>query len=278
MAVDTVDAVREFVPVLKNWEAKTPAERTEHKIIDDTLVDWLGKEFADEARKLAKVKNPNSREWYERRALLSQEFAITLHLLAEDSRISSESRQKEIEQGLSGKLKTLTEIVSKRVVLGWMSNLTFADLLKKSIKKDDIKLRDFFASPSDDATSGTDFILDYEKDGVRYINLIQLKSTGVGKGSVDYFDEGNLTSQGAWVGSRMLETETVSKMFKKRDRLVAEAGKGQPVIAKCFMVEVPSFDNAEVRVDVFGRVLDESVVKSFTAQAEASGMVPKGGI
>ncbi|QQG41541.1 MAG: hypothetical protein HYV90_05305 [Candidatus Woesebacteria bacterium] len=278
MAVDTFDAVENFTHVLRAWEVKTPVERTELKIIDDTLVDWLGREFAEDAKNLVRVKNPSSVEWFKRRSLLSQEFAVTLHLLGEDSRVSDEHRQSEIERGLSSKLKLLTDTVGKRVLLGWMSNLTFADMLKKSIKKSDMKIRDFFASPSDDATSGTDFILDYEENGVRHINLIQLKSTGDGKGSVEFFNESNVTSQGAWVGSRMLETETVTKMFKKRDELLAAAGTGQHVVAGCFMVEVPSYDHKGVKLDVFGRVLDESVVKSFTAQAEASGLVPKGGI
>lgn len=278
MAVDNVDAVREFVPVLKNIEAKSIKERTEHAIIDDTLVDWLGVEFAREVKKHAAVKNrEGSTAWYERASLLSQEFAITVDLLHKDIDTLDRERQDKLSRNLASKIKGLEGIIGHENMVGWMSNLTFADLLKKAIKKDNIKLREFFATPHDDAVNGIDFVLDYEKVGIRYVNLVQLKSNGKGKSSVEGFDESNMGLEGIWVGSKMMKQEAALQMFRKRDRIMADKKPDETVVARCFFVDVPSYDSSSTNYDVFGRVSDADAINDFVQDAIVSGLVPSGG-
>jgi len=269
---------------LRQIEGMTPQERFEQEVYEK-VDKWLGTGYRECLKRQLRVSNRDE-AWKRKMAALGRNLSLGLHVFALDKEfLGSEEFTKWKDRIWSTMFDTASHesVVNclgggeqSRVrgeLLGPISVLTFADLVRKSGAVSEFKLGSVVADPYTDVVHRVDLIMnlgDRDIYGKELTRLIQLKTNQKNRIEIENLNGNYFFGVRPTVGGESL------RRMKELEKFLIRTNPKNPISVSSFLVSVPEFESVHIR-NPFGIIMTEpsELVGEFSSEAFRTGLLPK---
>jgi len=264
-------------------EGMTPQERFEQEVYKE-VDEWLRTGYKECLKRQLRIDSRDE-AWKRKMAALGRNLSLGLHVFALDKeflgteelarwkdRIWSTIFDTTSHESVVNCLGEREQSSVRDQLLGPISVLTFADLVRKSGAVTDFKLSSVVADPHTDVAHRVDLIMnlgDRDIYGKELIRLIQLKTNQNNNIEIENLN-GNYS-----FGVRPAVWEESLRRMKELQEFLIRTNPKNSISVSSFLVSVPEFESVHIR-NPFGIIMAEhsELVREFSSEAFRTGLLP----